>query len=369
MVTLSCAMIVRDAAPTLERALMSVRPHVDELVIVDTGSTDNTCEIALSYGACLTGIQWADHFGDARQCGHDLCSGDWVLHLDADDELVNGGNLKPLLIAGTAEITAYMLRYQLMDGPGGTPSIDFWRERMVKRDAYRWEGRIHEVLIPTYPAPYERFEHTRVLHHGSGDPHGKLERNIRLLELAREDNPHDSRTLFYLGRDLVALGDAERGREALESYLLLSSWPDEAYIARQLIGDCIRATGDWGAAFRSDLQLLDIKPLWPQGYLALAQDCYYMQRFAESVHFCNVGRGLPTPDTNLFVSRAALESDWMIYQAVALYNTGQLEAAAQLTVQALKLRPDDPQHTFNAAFFAAKLHGQGAPSVSAVKGG
>src|SRR5258708_2099433 len=138
-------MIVRDAETTLERALKSVRPHVDELIVVDTGSTDATCDIALAYGACLTGIQWSDHFGYARQSAHDLCTGDWILHLDADDELVNGGNLKPLLLAGNLETTAYMLRYQLLYGPDAKPGIDFWRERVVKRGAYRWEGRIHEV--------------------------------------------------------------------------------------------------------------------------------------------------------------------------------------------------------------------------------
>lgn len=369
MALLSCSMIVRDAAPTLERALKSVRPHVDELVIVDTGSVDDTCDIALRYADRLVGIQWADHFGAARQHAHDLCTGEWVLHLDADDELVNGGNLKPWIAVPRGETSAYMLRYQLLDGPGGTPGIDYWRERVTKRDAYRWEGRVHEVLVPIYPAPYLRCEYAHVLHHGSGDPRGKLARNIRLLDLAFDDDPTDPRTLFYLGRDLVASGDPLRGQSMLECYLEVSSWPDEAYIARQLIGDCIRAAGDYGAAYRSDLQLLDIKPLWPQGYFALAMDCYYMQHFAESVHFCEIGRGLPTPQTSLFVSHEALESGWMIYQAVALYKTGRLKEAAALTALALRLRPDDPQHRFNAAFFTVALGGQGAPSGAAPMGG
>jgi glycosyltransferase involved in cell wall biosynthesis len=367
--TLSCAMIVRDAETTLARALKSVRPHVDELVIVDTGSDDGTCAIAAEYADRLTGIRWADHFGDARQHAHDLCTGDWVLHLDSDDELIAGWNIRSLLAAPTGDVAAYMLRYQLQDGDTGKPGIDFWRERVVKRDAYRWEGRIHEVLVPTYPAPYERFNHAHVLHHGSGDPLAKLDRNIRLLGLAHEDNPHDARTLFYLGRDLVARGDRDLGKERLESYLLLSGWPDEAYIARQLIGDCLRYAGDYGAAYRSDLQLLDIKPLWPQAYFALAQDCYFMQRFPESVHFCEIGRRLPAPDTNLFVAHDQLAHGWMIYQSVALYNSGRLEEAAALTVDALRLRPDDPQHKFNAAFFTAKLGGSALPAARVPSGG
>lgn len=369
MPLLSCGMIVRDSEATIERALRSVRPHVDELVVVDTGSNDRTCQIAAEYADILVGTPWLDHFGNARQYAHDLTTGDWVLHLDSDDELVNGGNLKPLLWSGTGEHTAYMLRYILLDGPGGVPGTDFWRERMVKRDAYKWQGRIHEVLIPTYPASYARSEHCHVLHHGSGDPRAKLERNIRLLELAHHDDPDDARTLFYLGRDLIAIGERDRGRGALEHYLEWSSWADEAYIARQLIGDCLRADGEFGAAYRSDLLLLDIKPLWPQAYFALAQDCYYMQQFRESIHFCGIGIKLPKPDTNLFVAHDQLEFGWMIYQAVSLYNCDRLEDAAALTAHALHARPDDPQHRFNAAFFTAKLRGQGVLANGTPTGG
>lgn len=361
---LSCAMIVRDSEDTLERALKSVRPHVDELVIVDTGSEDRTLGVASKYADTLVGYLWQDHFGNARQHAHDLCTGDWVMHLDADDELVNGGNLRSLMGGASSGVEAYLLRYQLMEANGAT-GVDFWRERVVKRDSYRWTGRIHEVLVPTHDAPYERWRHAHVVHHGSGDPIAKMRRNIRLLEIAREEAPEEPRTLFYLGRDLVSIGEPERGRKVLEDYLLVSSWPDEAYIARQLIGDCLRAAGDIGEAYRSDLLLLDIKPLWPQGYYALAQDCYYLGKFAESVHFSDIAQRLPMPDTNLFVNHEFLGSGWQIYQAVSLYRCGRLDDAAKVTADALARNPDHPQHKFNAAYFAAKMNGNGLVAAAA----
>jgi glycosyltransferase involved in cell wall biosynthesis len=315
------------------------------------------------------GIPWQDHFGLARQHAHDLCSGDWITFLDSDDELIGGGALRALVNQPGSPNAAYMLRYWLDVGPDGKPGTEFWRERMVRKDAYHWQGRVHEVLVPTVAAPYERSGCAHVIHHGSGDPIAKLQRNIRLLEMAAQDDPSDARTLFYLGRDLVASGERGRGKDALERYLLLSGWPDEAYIARQLIGDCLRVARDYCAAYRSDLQLLDIKPLWPQGYFALAQDCYYMQRWPESVHFCTIGQSLPIPDTNLFVDKAYIYSGWMIFEAVALYNAGQPEDALAITVEALKLRPDDPHHLFNYNFFKAKGHGYTDPLSPARKGG
>jgi glycosyltransferase involved in cell wall biosynthesis len=88
MVTLSFCAIVKNEAQNLARCLASVKPYVDELVIVDTGSTDETIAIAQQYGAKVSHFEWCDDFSAARNYACSLATGDWILTLDADEELV-----------------------------------------------------------------------------------------------------------------------------------------------------------------------------------------------------------------------------------------------------------------------------------------
>ena len=81
-------MIVRDEEKNLVRCLKSVVPVVDELIIVDTGSKDNTIDIAKEFGAKVFLFEWCDDFAAARNESLKHATGDWILQLDADDELL-----------------------------------------------------------------------------------------------------------------------------------------------------------------------------------------------------------------------------------------------------------------------------------------
>lgn len=356
MVTLSCSLIVRDNESTLERVLESVRPHVDEIVICDTGSTDGTVEIASKYADCLMSFPWCDDFSAARNQALQACSGDWVLWLDSDDELIGGNLIRPMLSQAPPDIAMYLMRYETDHAPDGGVRHEFWRERLVRNGTGKWVGRAHEVIVPTGEGKYERWPGAYVIHHGHNSPASSLERNIRLLELDLADDPTNTRTLFYLGRDLVTAGQLDKGRETLERYLSLAVWPDEAFIAAQLIGYTYRAQGRYREAYSADLRTMGTKPLWPQGWYALAQDCYYLREWAWSHHFCEIGQQCDRPDTNLFVSPQAIESEWMVFEAVALTQLGMIPEAAELTARALRLLPDDPHHQANAIYLTHRLH-------------
>jgi glycosyltransferase involved in cell wall biosynthesis len=84
---LSFVAIVKNEAQNLDRCLASVKPYVDELIVVDTGSTDETIAIAQQYGAKVSHFEWCDDFALARNYACSLASGDWILTLDADEEL------------------------------------------------------------------------------------------------------------------------------------------------------------------------------------------------------------------------------------------------------------------------------------------
>lgn len=356
MPIVSCAMIVRDAELTLERALASVRPHVDELVIVDTGSADRTVEIAARYADTLVGLQWVDDFSAARQHAFDRCTGDWIMHLDADDELHGGEHIRAGLATVPNEVGALHWRYVTGRDDQGNITTEFWRERCTRKDWYRWSGRIHEVLEPVRTCSTAREESVWVEHHGHGDTEGSLRRNIRIAEaeLAQQDPPQP-RTLFYLGRDLVAGGELEHGREILARYVPVSQWDAERYIAELLIGFVHRKQGRYEDALSADLHALQTNPLWPDAYFSLAQDCYFLGQWERCLHWSEIGQALPAPDHGLFQNPAAYEYDWMIYYAVALARVGRLDDAAIVTTRALMYAPNDPMHRHNAEYFAGEL--------------
>src|SRR5690554_4051082 len=97
--TLTVCIIARDEEDNIKRALASVRPYASEILVVDTGSTDNTATVAAAMGATVLQFQWINDFSAARNFALDHAAGEWVLMLDADEVLraSTAGHLNSLL--------------------------------------------------------------------------------------------------------------------------------------------------------------------------------------------------------------------------------------------------------------------------------
>src|SRR3989338_8433001 len=100
MVRLSACLIVKNESLILSRCLESLRSFVDEIIVVDTGSTDNTMEIARSYDAQVKHFTWIDNFSAARNESLRHASGDWILYIDADEvvNVANAGKIRQVKI-------------------------------------------------------------------------------------------------------------------------------------------------------------------------------------------------------------------------------------------------------------------------------
>ena len=221
MTTLSLAMIVKNEAANLPHCLASVRDLVDEMVVVDTGSSDDTVAIAESHGARVSHFAWVDDFAAARNEGLRQCTGDWVLVLDADETVDALDHAKIREACGQEKTPAFFmtLRNYFLDGGGvlldqaikpndgrydqGSEYsyyADFQGLRLCRRyPDLRFEGRIHELLAPYFHArklPVGSLD--AVIHHfGKVDLVREAEKAVRYLRMAQDQVAADPKNMQH----------------------------------------------------------------------------------------------------------------------------------------------------------------------------
>jgi glycosyltransferase involved in cell wall biosynthesis len=225
---ISLTMIVKDEEEMLPRCLDAIHDVVDEMIIVDTGSTDRTVEIAESYGATVLHHEWTGDFAEARNVSLGAAGGDWFIYLDADEVLVREDAAQLRTLAGHVWREAIFFTETNFTGDidDGT-AVNHNALRMYRnRPEYRFEGRIHEQLAHCLPGGMpERIEQpsVRIEHYGYlgavRDAKEKSRRNIELLERQQADGEMSPFLYFNLGSEHAAAGDAE---SALSAFV--TSW-------------------------------------------------------------------------------------------------------------------------------------------------
>ena len=226
---ISLCLIARDEAAVLATCLKSVAGAVDELVVVDTGSTDDTAAIAAAHGARVGRFTWVDDFAAARNESLRLATGDFILWLDADERLAPGGGAALREAAARGRVDCGMLPLHPVRTAGApAAAVLGGAERqgapiLVARFArrtpdLRWQGRVHESWRDWLGAPGRRIERidAPILHDGAAaevrDPAARRARNVRLLRLRALEEPEDVLSRGYLAVDLANSGDRAGAR-------------------------------------------------------------------------------------------------------------------------------------------------------------
>ena len=242
-VRLSLCMIARDNAGTLGPCLESIRPWVDELVVVDTGSTDDTPRIAQDHGARLFHFPWCDDFSAARNESLRHARGAWLFWMDSDDTITPecGRGLRNLAHGEhDPRVLGYVVQVHC-PGAGEEGVHDLTVVDHVKlirnRADLRFDGRIHEQVLPAIRRADGEVAWTDlyVVHSGSDrSPEGqdrKRARDLGLLHLELAERPEHPFTLFNLG---MTYADCGRHEEAVEHLRrgIGRSHPDESHLRK-----------------------------------------------------------------------------------------------------------------------------------------
>ena len=223
--TLSACLIVRNESLVLERCLASLAGVVDEIVVVDTGSTDATPEIAADFGARICRHAWQDDFAAARNVGLDAATGDWILVVDADEYLEAGTRhqIRAAIDRPDADGVLVIVR-NLLAPDDLIQSADSLIVRLFRRrDDVRFAGIIHEEVTAAITRRGGRIVGSPIviIHDGyaSDTTQGsgtRAERNLPLLLRAAADAPQDAYLQFHLGATYQHLGRHADARRHLQ---------------------------------------------------------------------------------------------------------------------------------------------------------
>lgn len=210
---LALVVIARDEAQRIARLLDSVRPWVDEMLVLDTGSSDGTAAVAAAHGARVEHFAWCGDFSAARNRALALAGADWHLVLDADEWLISGGEaLRALRDTAPGFVGTLQLRDRFDQAPGQQAEAVAWLSRVLP-GPLRYAGRVHEQ--PQHGLPVRRLALV-VGHDGYVAERlaAKRGRNRRLLEQALAEAPGDAYLWYQLGKDCAVYDEHQAAEDA-----------------------------------------------------------------------------------------------------------------------------------------------------------
>jgi glycosyltransferase involved in cell wall biosynthesis len=222
-------MIVRNEARCITRCLESVRPWTDRMVVLDTGSTDATMELARKAGALVYEMPWPGSFAAARNRSLELADADWNLVIDADEWIVSGGRNLRQWCQGPARLGAVCVRSQCeagqdRSGARATNQSQNWLTRVLPRGV-RFERRIHEQVV----SDLRRAKIALYLDHDgylAAQVAAKGDRNRALLLQDLEERPGDAYILYQLGQEAAKRAEFAEACELFRRSLAAS--PEQA---------------------------------------------------------------------------------------------------------------------------------------------
>jgi len=268
MKTISLSMIVKNEENHLATALESVK-GIDEIVICDTGSIDNTVELAKKYtDKVFTDYVWADDFAEARNHVLEKCTSDWILIVDADERLESNVSDLYQEIEKAEKLNAITINVNVISERNSNVHK---QPRLFKRcEKNFWRGAIHNTLSTT-----AQMESPLVIRYGYSDAH-KLDpdRALRILSKEVEKNPDCSREKYYLAREYWYRKDYQTAYDWYEQYLSKPTWNPERADAYLMAAKCLWNIQRGEEARKMCLNAININPDFKEALLFMAEMHY-----------------------------------------------------------------------------------------------
>lgn len=237
-VNVSACILTRDSSRTIRQCIEALQSAVDEIVVVDTGSKDDTVRIVKSLGVNVHHFQWIDDFAAARNYAQSLATSDWVIAIDSDEILLaeDADNIRlACALFNDVGMALEGIQFNVVSG-NVIDHVNIVRLHQ-KSIGFTWSHPIHEYLVTPEGEGNRRLPTHRIqirVLHGGYDPAiveqtPKIQRNLQLIARVVAEQPHNALYLYYMGRELYRLGKHE---EALPYIERAAQYADDRLEAR-----------------------------------------------------------------------------------------------------------------------------------------
>lgn len=300
--SLSLCMIVRNEESFLADCLDSVKEVVDEMIVVDTGSTDGTVAIAERFGAQVVAFPWIGDFAAARNVSLSHATGDWILVMDADERLEPGQGEAIRKLLQDEAVAGYSLRIRHLLGvrEEGKATVSPMFKLFRNRPEIRYEGAVHEQLASSAERTGLKsiLANVMITHLGYLDEFGrtedKIRRNLEIIDRQLEKDPDSPFGHFNKGECFKFLGQPS---EAEHHYS----------IALQLLK---KAKSDLRSPFCANL------------YYSFAELCYLQRAFSKGLQLLDEGIKLYPDYANLFYTKGLIQiEEGLLKGAIGSFET------------------------------------------------
>ena len=323
--TVCLVMIVKNEASVIRRCLDSVKPFIDCWSICDTGSTDDTPSTIEDTLAGIPGelheVPW-ENFGHNRTTALKLARGkaDYHLMIDADMTLDTPGDFR----AALAE-DAYLIRY--------TGPKDYWVERLVS-DRHEWEyvGPAHEYIRSQTANRPVKLADVTVTHHGDESRlREKIERYLALLKRALEEEPDNSRYVFYIAESYRDLDNLAQAIEWYEKRASMGGWDEEVWYSLYQVARLQHRLGlAWPLVLDAYLQAYEFRPTRLEPIYHIAKFYRETEHYALAYLFAGKGIGSQYPDDILFIEKSIYDFELPMEFAVSCQRLGKHDEAIRV---------------------------------------
>ncbi|TCN26232.1 glycosyltransferase [Mesobacillus foraminis] len=356
MVSVSLCMIVRNEEEVLERCLQSVCELVDEIVIVDTGSEDETVNIARNYTDKVYFFEWCDDFSKARNYAFSKATKEYIFFMDADDLLPESEQLKFKHLKETLDpsVDIVSMYTTMAFDPQGNPAFQYRRNRFVKRSrGYKWIGPVHEYLEVYGKTVYSDIG---VSHIGSvkSEFAVKSTRNLDIYQKRLERGEiFTPRDLFYYANELREHQKYEESISQYESFLVCEDgWIEDQIKAYEYMSFCYGQLGKQEERLRSLLSCLEITEPRPKTACMIG-DCLLEKGKLQAAAFwfktaTEFKRYIEDPS---FYEPAYHTWYPHLQLVVCQWGLGNIEESVRHNDLAAQSLPNDPKVLYNKEFF------------------